>query len=491
LIAKLWASLFSSKSQSAYMSSQSSGLQNSLIARNEEIFSMKLEEVYSYIDTNRQKSVNDLIRLVKQPSVSARSEGIVECAEILEKMMTEIGLSTRMIPEAQGNPIVYGEIKSRSSRKTLLFYNHYDVQPPEPLEEWTCDPYSGEIRDGKIYGRGVSDNKGNTVSRLKAVQAFLETVEDVPVNIKFVVEGEEEIGSPHLAPVIKKHKDLFSADAAIWEFGGTDRKGHPTIHLGLKGVLSVELRAKGAKRDVHSANAPLIPNPAWRLVWALNCLKSEKDQILIPGFYDDVEPPSVEELKCVEKIPFEEEEEKKDLGLTEFLHNVSGLEALKALLYHPTCTINGFLTGYTGSGSKTVLPNKSMAKLDFRLVPHQMPKDILKKLKKHLKSHGFSDIEVVCHGSTEPVKTPLGDSFVQTVIKTAEKVYDRPAVVYPTSAGSGPMHLFRNWLGYPVVSVGCAHAESRGHAPNENLTVEGFIKGTKFIAAILNDFSAF
>ncbi|MFQ6073667.1 MAG: M20/M25/M40 family metallo-hydrolase, partial [Candidatus Bathyarchaeia archaeon] len=439
---------------------------------------MELENVYSYIDSNRQGFVDDLVRLVKQPSVSARKEGIEECAKILEEMMKSAGLSTSIIPEAQGNPVVYGEVKSRSSQKTILFYNHYDVQPPEPLEEWICDPYSGEIRDGKIYGRGVSDNKGNIVSRLKAVQAFLETTGDVPVNVKFLVEGEEELGSPHLAQVIQKHKDLFSADAAIWEFGGTDRKGRPTIHLGLKGVLSVELRAKGAKRDVHSANAPLIPNPAWRLVWALNSLKNEKDEILIDGFYDDVEPPSAEEMRYVEKIPFEEEEEKRDLGLTEFLHNVSGLEALKALLYHPTCTINGFLAGYTGTGSKTVLPKKAMAKLDFRLVPRQMPEDIFKKLREHLKSRGFGDIEVIRHGSTEPAKTTISDPFVQTVIKTAEKVYAKQAVVYPISAGSGPMHLFRKWLGCPVVSVGCSHAESRGHAPNENITVEGFIKGT-------------
>jgi len=451
---------------------------------------MNLEKVYSYIDANRQEFVNDLVQLVRQPSVSARREGIQECAKIVEEMMKNAGLSTLIIPEAQGNPVVYGEIKSKSSQKTLLFYDHYDVQPPEPIEEWMCDPYSGEIRDGKIYGRGVSDNKGNFVSRLKAVQAFLKTTRDVPVNVKFVVEGEEEVGSPHLAQVIQKHKDLFSADAAIWEFGGTDRKGRPIMYLGLKGVLSVELRTKGASRDVHSANAPLIPNPAWRLVWALNCLKNEKDEITIHGFHDDVEPPSADEMKYVEKIPFEEEEEKKDLGLTEFLQNVSGLEAVKALLYHPTCTINGFLTGYTDTGSKTVLPNKAMAKLDFRLVPRQKPEDILEKLREHLKNRGFGDIEVISHGSTEPVKTPIGDSFVQTVMKTAEKVYAKPAVVYPTSAGSGPMHLFRNWLGYPVVSVGCAHAESRGHAPNENITVEGFVKGTKFMAAILHDFSA-
>lgn len=449
---------------------------------------MELEKVYGYINAHKQEFLNDLIKLVKQPSVSARNEGIKECAELVEEMMKATGLWVLTLREEGSNPLVYGEIKSKSSQKTLLFYNHYDVQPPEPLEEWFFDPYSGKIHDGKIYGRGVADNKGNFVSRLKAVQAFLETVGDVPVNIKFVVEGEEEVGSPHLASIIQRHKDLFTADAAIWEFGGTDRKGRPMVYLGLKGVLSVELRAKGAARDVHSSSAPLIPNPAWRLVWALNTLKNEKDEILIRGFYDDVVPPTEEEMKHVEKIPFEEEEEKKSLGLTEFLHNVSGLEALKALLYNPTCTINGFLTGYTSTGSKTVLPNKAMAKLDFRLVPRQMPEDILEKLKKHLVNRGFGDVEVVCHGFTEPVKTPLDDDFVRLVIKTAERVYAMEVVVYPTSAASGPMHLFRNRFRYPVVSVGCAHSESRGHAPNENITIEGFVKGTKFMAAVLNDF---
>jgi len=309
------------------------------------------------------------------------------------------------------------------------------------------------------------------------------------VNVKFVVEGEEEIGSIHLLEVIEKNRKLFSADAAIWEFGGTDRHERPRIYLGLKGVLSVELRAKGASRDVHSSNAPLIPNPAWRLVWALNTLKNEKDEILIDGFYEDIKKPSEEEIAYVKDIPFEDEEEKKDLGLKSFLHNLSGLDAVRTLLYQPTCTINGLLTGYTASGSKTVLPNKALVKLDFRLVPEQRTKGIFDKLVKHLKTHGFGDIEVIRQGSTEPTKTPLTDEFVQTVIKAAKKVYGRKAVVYPTSPASGPMHLFRNYLGYPVVSAGCAHEESHGHAPNENITVKGFVEGIKFMATIIRDFA--
>ena len=266
---------------------------------------MYLQEIYKYIDAHSQDFLRDLAQLIRQPSVSAKGEGIQECAEMVEKMMRKVGLSTRIIPEEKGNPVIYGEIKSEASEKTLLFYNHYDVQPPEPLDEWIHGPFSGEIEAGKMYGRGVADNKGNIVSRLSVVHAFLETVGSVPINLKFVIEGEEEIGSPHLAPVVRANRDLFSADAAIWEFGGTDRRGRPNVYLGLKGVLSVELRAKGASRDVHSANAPLVPNPAWRLLWALSNIKDKKDKILIQGFYDNVEPPSAEETKYLKDIPFE------------------------------------------------------------------------------------------------------------------------------------------------------------------------------------------
>ena len=450
---------------------------------------MSLEKVYKYIDAHTDDFVEDLVKLVKQPSVSARGEGIEACAKLVDEMMQETGLSTRIFKGERGNPVVYGEKLSKKSDKTLLFYDHYDVQPPEPLEKWTYEPFSGKIANGKIYGRGASDNKGNFVSRLKAVQTLLEVTGNVPVNIKFFVEGEEEIGSPNLEPIIKKYKNFFSADAAIWEFGGTDRRGRPDIYLGLKGVLSVEIRASCASKDVHSANAPIIPNPAWRLVWALNLLKDEKENILIPNFYENILSPSSEEVRCLKSIPLEEKETKKELGLKEFLHNKSGLDALKALLYQPTCTINGLVSGYTIKGSKTVLPHEATAKLDFRLVPNQKSNEIYRKLVRYLKRHGFGDLEIIKHGSTEPTKTPINDPFVKLVVKTAEKVYGKKAVIYPLSAGSGPMHLFRNYLGYPVVSAGCSHPEANTHAPNENLKVESFVKGTKFIATLIDDFA--
>ncbi|MCD6466244.1 M20/M25/M40 family metallo-hydrolase [Candidatus Bathyarchaeota archaeon] len=449
-----------------------------------------MEEIYSYIKENSGRFVENLVELIKQPSVAATGEGIGECAEKVKELMEKVGLEAKIIPEKDGNPVVYGEVKSTRSDRTLLFYNHYDVQPPDPIEEWIHPPFSGKIEDSKIYGRGASDNKGNLVSRLMAVEAFLKVLGEPPANIKFVVEGEEEIGSPHLAQFIKEHSTLLSADACIWEFGGINRRGNPCLYLGLKGVLSVELQAEGAKRDVHSANAPLIPNPAWRLIWALNSIKNERDEILIEGFYERVEEPSAEEIKCLEEIPFEEEEEKRSLGLKEFLHNLTGLEALKALLFNPTCTINGFHSGYGGPGAKTVLPCKAFAKLDFRLVPKQMPDEIFEKLKLHLKNRGFSDIKIIKYGSTEPAKTPINHPFVHLVASAAEKVYGRKAVIYPTSAGSGPMHLFRNWLNMPVVSAGCSYPEAKAHAPNENLPIELYLKGIEFMATLIEEFGS-
>jgi acetylornithine deacetylase/succinyl-diaminopimelate desuccinylase-like protein len=453
------------------------------------VSAVSIKQVYEYVDQHSNEFVKALAKLVRQPSVSAKGEGMQECAKMVERMLQKTGFSTRMILEKDGNPVVYGEIRSKKSKRTLLFYDHYDVQPPEPLEEWKFGPFSGKVHGGRIYGRGTSDNKGNLVSRMKAVEAFVETAGEVPVSVKFLVEGEEEIGSPHLEPVLRKHRDLFYSDATIWEFGGTNHEGRPEIYLGLKGVLSMELRSKGAIRDTHSANAPLVPNPAWRLVWALSTLKNEKDEILIEGFYDKVQKPSKTELRLLKDIPLEEEKVKETLGLKEFLGGRKGIEAKRTLFFSPTCTINGILAGYTGPGSKTVLPKEAMAKLDFRLVSNQTSDEIRRKLARHLKKRGFKDIEILTCGSTEPTRTPVTNTFVSIVAKAAEKAYRKKAVIYPTSAASGPMHLFASILSAPVVSAGCSHADPKTHAPNENLTIKGFITGTKFMATMLRDFS--
>jgi len=448
-----------------------------------------LSRVFQYIDEHSGEAIRDLVELCSQPSISARNEGLEDCAGKVKELLESIGAKVEPLRLEGAPPLIYGEIRSSRSNKTLLFYNHYDVQPPEPIEEWRNPPFNPVIENGKIFARGVSDNKGNIVARIKAIEAMLNTLGELPINIKFVIEGEEEIGSPNLPRYIEKYGEKFKADGGIWESGSKDAKERLTIYLGVKGILYVELIATGPARDVHSANATLIPNPAWKLIRALTTLKDENERILIPGFYDNIIPPSKEELEHVKSIEFDSEKMKKEFKLEKLLHGLEGYEALKHHLYSPTCNICGIISGYTGPGSKTVLPSKAVAKIDFRLVPDQDPQDIFEKLKRHLESKGYSDIEVKLLGKLYPAKTPINTPIVKATINAAVKVYGQPPVVYPTMAGSGPMYLFIKNLGIPMASTGVGYYASRAHAPNENIRIKDFIEGMKHVAAIIHEYA--
>jgi len=451
---------------------------------------MTLHNFFNYVEVNCERFVEELRKLLRQPSVSAQDKGVKECALLLRKLMEESGIETRVIPLPEGQPVVYGEVKSKASKRTLLVYSHYDVQPPEPLNEWVNPPFEAEVRDGAIYARGASDSKGNIMAYVKAVEAFLKTMGDVPVNLKFLFEGEEEVSSTHLPGFIAQHKGMLEADAVVCCDGGMDPSGRPTIDLGLKGILYVELRCIGAGVDLHSSYAPLVKNPAWRILWALATVKSLDERITVEGWYDRVQPPSPAELQLLNEAPFNEEGIKKAFGLTTFLMNRSGSEAFKALICEPTCTICGFEAGYTGSGSKTVLPSTAMAKIDFRLVYDQSPSELLEKLKRHLVDRGFGDVEVVLIGFLEPSKTPLEAHVSQTVIKASEKVYGVKPVVYPNAAGSGPDYLFTKRLGLASIWTGCAPPFSKAHAPNEFITIHHFVKGIMYAASIMYDFGS-
>ncbi len=445
-----------------------------------------MRQVYEYIEENWQEAIEDLKRFCRQPSISAQGVGMEETANLTSQLLQEHGIKSRLLPlPGGGYPVVYGELEG-DSPFTLLFYNHYDVQPPEPLELWSTPPFEPTIVEGKLRARGVSDDKGDIIARLFAIKAFQEVKHRLPISIKFLIEGGEEIGSPNLASFIEENRELLKADACIWEGGGVNWEDRPEITLGLKGILYVELEAHGATRDIHSSMATIIPNPAWRLVWALNSLKDSEENILIEGFYDDVQPPTPEEIESIKAIPSEEEELKRNLGLKGFLKNLTGFELKSHHLLQPTCTICGFVTGYIGEGSKTVLPCQAKAKLDFRLVPNQRPEDILTKLRRHLDKHGFSDIQISAREGENPARTPLNSPFVKLVSKAAEEVYGSKPIIVLTSAGSGPMFPFINILGLPVASSGVGYPDSRAHAPDENIRLADFILGAKHIAAILN-----
>jgi acetylornithine deacetylase/succinyl-diaminopimelate desuccinylase-like protein len=461
------------------------------------------------VDNKMNDAITDLQTLIRQPSVSAKNQGLVECANLVAQIMRNAGIETNLlyidnllkveqedIASPSSPPLVYGEVRSKSNPngKTILFYNHYDVQPIEPIELWERDPFSGSVEGNYIFGRGAADNKGELITRIKAVEHYLKKTNDVPCNVKFLIEGEEEIGSIHLKEYLRLYKDKFQCDGVIWESGFVDTSGRPIISLGQKGILAVEIIIKGPCRDAHSSLAALIENPAWGLVMALSTLKDNNGKILVENWYKEVRDFTDEETSLIDKEPFDEEALKKEYGITNFVNNAKGMEVKKAFAGIPTCNISGLVSGYIGEGSKTVLPSKASAKLDFRLVPDMVPEVQFARLKKHLKNH-ISDnkenenkIEIRFLDAEPAARTSVNHQFVGIVKKAAVEVYGE-AIINVSSAGTGPMYYFDKMLGVPSVCVGGTDISNRTHSPNEYMRIDSLNKTTKCIAIILEKFA--
>src|SRR5512142_504139 len=447
------------------------------------------ENVDRYLEAHMDESIAELSRLCAQPSVAAQNWGLRECAGLVAEMLRKRGFAVQTL-ETGGAPVVFGERKGNSD-KTLLFYNHYDVQPAEPLDLWVSPPFEPALRDGKLYARGVSDDKGHLVSRLFAIDALLEEYGELPCNVKFVVEGEEEISSVHLHDFVRDHRDLLAADACVWEFGDVDHRDLPMQSLGLRGICYVELSVQTASQDVHSGTGgSIFPNAAWRLVWALNSLKGPDEHIRIPGFYDAVKPPSPRDRELMAALPEVGEEYRQRYGLDHFLKGLTGgVDLRMEEVFVPTCTICGLTSGYQGPGSKTVLPARASAKVDFRLVPDQVPEQVVRQLRAHLDAEGFGDVKVNLLGGEAPGRTDPDDPFVRLVVETSAEVYAEPMQIVPMIGGSGPNHAFLEYLKLPVVTAGVGHPGSQAHAPDENLRLDLYLKGAKHIARILEAMS--
>ena len=446
-------------------------------------------EISEYIDRNKDRFVEKLRILCQQPSVSAQNLGMTEAAQLVERFLKETGFTTESFSPTHGPPIIFGELTSKRGSRTVLVYNHYDVQPVEPVDLWTHPPFSAAVEDGRIYARGASDNKGNIVSRLMAIDACQKAGGDVPCNIKWVIEGEEEIGSPHFAEFIAKYKGRLSGESAIWEFGGLDYDDRPLVTLGLKGMLYVEFKVQTALKDSHSARAAVVENPAWRLVRMLDTIQDEDGRILIEGWYDDVKPFTPEELEVIRSMPLEEHSIRDELGIKSFLYGLTGFEFKKAFYGNPTANIAGIWSGYTGPGHKTVLPSVARAKMDFRLVPDQDPARLAGKLKQHLARHGFEDIEVSLQAENPAARTPISSPIAKIAARAGREVFHKEPVTLVTSAASGPMHYFTNTLRLPTVAIGCNHPRSNTHAPDENQRIDVFVQGAKWIAMVIEDFA--
>jgi acetylornithine deacetylase/succinyl-diaminopimelate desuccinylase-like protein len=445
------------------------------------------KKIDTYLDTHLDESIAELSRLVAQPSVSAQNLGMQECAALVGKLLQDRGFRSEVIP-TPGAPVVFGERKGKSD-KTLLFYCHYDVQPGEPLDLWETPPFEPSLRDGKLFGRGVSDDKGHITARLFAVDALLATLGELPCSVKFIIEGEEETSSVHLHQFVHENLDLLKADACIWEFGGVDHEETPLQYLGLRGICYVELFVETASIDVHSGlGGSIFPNAAWRLIWALASLKGPDERIRLPGHYDKVRPPSARDIELMSLLPETSQVYKQQFGVKSFIKGLTdGVELRVEEVFTPTCTICGLTSGYQGEGSKTVLPAKASAKVDFRLVPDQDPLDVLKALRVHLDTQGFSDVKIEYLGGDAAARTDPDDPFVKLVCDSAPEVYGKPMKLIPLSGGSGPNGPFVHELGLPVATAGLGHPDGRGHAPNENIRIDLYLKHAKHMARVITE----
>lgn len=453
--------------------------------------------INSKVDSQMNSLISDLQLLIRQPSVSAKKQGLIECATIVEQLMKKAGIRSEILylndrggeDDNYVPPIVYGEVKSKANPngKTILFYNHYDVQPEEPVELWEADPFSGKIEGNYIFGRGAADDKGELITRIKAVEYFLKQTGDVPCNVKFIIEGEEEIGSTNLEKYLICYQDrLQGCDGVIWESGIIDEKGRAIIQLGVKGILSVELIAKGPLIDAHSSLAVLIENPAWNLVRALNTVY-DNGKILIRDWYKEAKEFTSAELGALANEPFDEQEFKKEYGIDKFANDLKDIEEIKrALAGKPTCNIAGIVSGYSGEGAKTVLPSTAMAKLDFRLVPDMMPRIQFDRLNSHLKEYGFSNnnIELKFLDGVPPFRTPIDHPFVKLVEEAAIELFGT-AIISISSAGTGPMYYFDKVLSTNSVCVGGPYKYCRAHSPNEFARIDLLNKTTKCIGSIM------
>jgi acetylornithine deacetylase/succinyl-diaminopimelate desuccinylase-like protein len=430
--------------------------------------------------------IDELKELIRQPTVSAQGIGIDDTAKIVLARTRRAGITATAERVEGGPPTIIGE--TGSGERTLLVYDHYDVQPPDPLDEWKTPPFEPTERDGYLYGRGVSDNKGNLMARLQAIELYRETVGELPVRIRVLYEGEEEVGSPHLGAFVKAFADRLRADGCIWEAGYKDAAGRPTISLGLKGIAYFDLRVRGTAKDAHSSLATILPNAAWRLVWALSTLKNERDEILIDGLMDRVRKPDTADRALLEALPFDEDGMKRIHGVRAFNRGLSGTALKIKHFLEPTCTICGLTSGYSGAGSKTVLPAVASAKLDFRLGPDLTPELVHELLRKHLDARGFTDVEVIPQHGELPSRWPADTSVAKASIAAVRDAYGTEPVVYPLMAGSGPMAQVCDALRIPVVGFGSGNAGSSNHAPNENIAVADYLDHVRAFGRLLHVF---
>lgn len=451
---------------------------------------MELQRFHAYFEKHREKHLQELFEFLSIPSISSLSEhkqDVERAAQWLKNHLEQLNIENVSINPTDGHPVVYGEWLHAEGKPTVLIYGHYDVQPVDPLNLWESDPFKPVIRENKLYARGASDDKGQVFMQLKAIEALFAELGTLPVNVKFLYEGEEEIGSAHLPSYIEKHKEKLSADFILISDTSMYGPGKPAICYGLRGLAGVQINVRGAKSDLHSGlYGGGVQNAIHALVEILASFRDDKGKILVEGFYDDVKPLADEERKAFAELDFDEEALKKELGVDE-LFGEEGYSYLERTWARPTLEINGIFGGFSGEGIKTVLPSEAGAKITCRLVPDQDPDKIVALLRKHIEQHTPKGVTVTVHEFDKgaPYLTPIDHPLIQAASRSYEKIYQVPTA-FTRGGGSIPVvAAFHEILDIPVVLMGFGLMTENFHAPNEHFHLENFDKGLRVLCDYL------
>lgn len=451
---------------------------------------MNAQLIDQYFKDHREEHLEELKAFLRIPSISSLSEhkeDIRKGAEWLKEAMLKAGLENAEVFETEGHPVVYADWLHAEGKPTVLVYGHYDVQPVDPLNLWESAPFDPQIRDNKLFARGASDDKGQTFMHVKAVEALLQLDGELPVNIKFIVEGEEEVGSPNLPLYVEQNKEQLKADVIVISDTGMQGPGRPAVCYGLRGLAGIQIDVKGPKGDLHSGlYGGAVQNPLHAVVEILQSFRDKEGVIQVEGFYEDVLPVSDEERAEFASLEFDLEHEKKEIGITEDFGE-KGYSFVERTWIRPTLEINGITGGFSGEGIKTVLPAEASAKITCRLVPNQDPDDIVAKLRAHIDVHKPAGVtvEITDFDKGKPFLTPFDHPAIQAAGRSYEKIYQVPTA-FTRMGGSVPIvAVFDEVLELPVVLMGFGLASENFHAPNEHFHLENFDKGLRVISDYL------
>ncbi|MTB64362.1 M20/M25/M40 family metallo-hydrolase [Streptococcus sp. zg-86] len=425
--------------------------------------------------------------LISKKSIFAQQVGLLDVATYLKEIFEEAGAEV-ILDDSYAAPFVMATFTSSvPNAKTLIFYNHYDTVPADGDQVWTDQPFEVSVRNGYMYGRGVDDDKGHITARLSAVQKYLANHETLPVNIIFIMEGAEESASVDLDKYLEKHRShLVGADLLVWEQGARNILGQLEIAGGNKGIVTFDVAVKSAERDIHSSYGGVIDSASWYLMAALQSMRDCDGRILVEGIYEQVEEPNERELALVEEFALASSESATEIyGLTLPTLETERAAFLKRLFFEPSITIEGFSTGYLGQGVKTIIPAEASAKMEVRLVPGLEPQDVLDKIRKHLVSHGFEQVEVTFTLGEMSYRSDMSAPSILNVIELAKRLTPEGVAVLPTSPGTGPMHTVFHALGVPIAGFGIGNANSRDHAGDENVSLADYYSHIELVEELI------